>query len=221
MSLHVFYLHGFASSPESSKAIALMRALEPLGASTHIPDLNQPSFRTLTITRMIAQVRGAIDAVETPAGPSPDVVLVGSSLGAFVAVHTAAADPRVKALVLLAPALDFGGDADGRLGHVSIADWKAAGSAQVFHYAWNRAETIDYALYDDAHRYDAFGVDLQIPILIFQGSADAVVSPAVVKRWAAARPHVQLEIVPDDHQLHASLGRIADATKAFVSSVLR
>ncbi|MEX2272549.1 MAG: YqiA/YcfP family alpha/beta fold hydrolase, partial [Vicinamibacterales bacterium] len=57
---HIFYLHGFASSPESSKAVTLMRALEPLGVSTHIPDLNEPSFRTLTITRMIAQVREAI-----------------------------------------------------------------------------------------------------------------------------------------------------------------
>ncbi len=210
----VFYLHGFASSPESSKAIALMRALEPLGAATQIPDLNQPSFRALTITRMIGQVRGGIDRAK----PGP-VVLIGSSLGAFVALHTAAADTRVKGLVLLAPALDFGGDDQGRLGHVRIADWKAAGSAEVFHYAWNRPETIDWALYEDARRYDAFSVSLTIPVLVFQGRHDTVVNPVVVKRWAAGRANVRLQMVDDDHQLHASLGRIIGETTAFVADV--
>ena len=221
VSGHVFYLHGFASSPDSGKAIALMRALEPLGVSTHIPDLNQPSFRTLTITRMVDQVRKMIDELASPEGLRHPVVLIGSSLGAFVAVHTAVADTRVKGLVLLAPALDFGADENDRIGYVSISEWRERGSCQVFHYAWNRQETLDFALYDDAKRFDAFGVDLRIPVLIFQGSADAVVSPAVVKRWAAPRPNVRLEIVSDDHQLHASIGRITAETKAFVSSVLR
>ena len=210
----VFYIHGFASSPESSKAIALMRALEPLGVATHIPDLNQPSFRALTITRMLDQVREAIDRVK----PGP-VVLVGSSLGAFVAVHAAAADTRVKGLVLLAPALDFGGDDEGKLGHVRIADWKAAGSAEVFHYAWNRSEAVDWALYEDARRYDAFSASLTVPVLIFQGRHDTVVSPAVVKRWAAGRANVRLRMVDDDHQLHASLDRIIDETTAFVETL--
>jgi pimeloyl-ACP methyl ester carboxylesterase len=210
----VFYLHGFASSPESSKAIALMRGLEALGVATHIPDLNQPSFRALTITRMLGQVRKIIDRAK----PGP-VVLIGSSLGAFVALHAAAAEARVKGLVLLAPALDFGGDDEGKLGHVRIADWKAAGSAEVFHYAWNRPETIDWALYEDARGYDAFSVSLTIPVLIFQGRHDTVVNPAVVKRWTAGRPHVRLQMVDDDHQLHASLGRIIGETTAFVAGV--
>ncbi len=216
---HAFYLHGFASSPESSKAITLMCALEPLGVSAHIPDLNQPSFRALTITRMLDQVRHAID--DAVAGDPAPVILVGSSLGAFVSVHAAAADSRVKGLVLLAPAIDFGGDDKGNLGHVSIAEWKAAGSAEVFHYAWSRPEVVDYALYEDARRYDAFSAPLPMPVLVFQGSRDEVVSAAAVTRWAAVRPNVRLEIVDDDHQLHASLGRIVTETTAFVSSVLR
>ena len=56
---------------------------------------------------MIGQARAAIEA----AGERP-VMLVGSSLGGFVAVHAAAADAtgRVAELVLLAPAFDLGDD---------------------------------------------------------------------------------------------------------------
>lgn len=216
MSL-ALYLHGFASSPDSSKAVRLARALEAIGVPARIPDLNQPSFRALTVTRMIGQVRGAIDA-EEPSGP---VILIGSSLGAFVAVHAAAADPRVTGLVLLAPALDFGADEHGRIGTVTIEDWKREGAADVFHYAWNRPETLDYALYEDARRYDAFALALDLPVLIFQGTRDTVVDPDVVRRWASTRPNVTLRMVDDDHQLQASLDRIEAEAVAFVSGLCR
>ncbi len=214
MSLNVIYLHGFASSPESSKAIGIADALRPLGIETRIPDLNQPSFRALTVTRMIQQVRDLIDAAE----PAP-VVLIGSSLGAFVAVHAAAADPRVKGLVLMAPALDFGAGENDRIGAVSIADWRAAGSCEVFHYAWNRSETLDFALYEDAGRYDAFAANLDIPVLVFQGLQDTVVDPRVVMRWWGSRPNVTLELLDDNHQLQASVDRISAMTAAFVEAI--
>ncbi|MBA3949507.1 MAG: alpha/beta fold hydrolase, partial [Acidobacteria bacterium] len=194
-------------------AICIADALRPI-ASTRIPDLNQPSFRALTVTRMIATVREELDAAG--AGPA---VLIGSSLGAFVAVHAAAADARVKGLVLLAPALDFGADENDRIGTVSIADWRAAGSCEVFHYAWGRQETLDFALYEDARRHDAFALALAVPVLIFQGTRDAVVDPAIVRRWAAGRPGVRLVEVDDDHQLQSSVDRICRETAAFVASL--
>lgn len=211
VSLNVIYLHGFASSPESSKAIRIAEALRPLDVSTHIPDLNAPSFRDITVTRMIEQVRSAM-------GERP-TVLIGSSLGAFVAVNAAAADARVRGMVLLAPALDFGADEEGRIGNVTIADWKAAGVCEVFHYARGRAEDLDYALYEDARRYDAFAAPLNVPVLVFQGSRDTVVSPEVVRRWCAARPNVRLVELDDDHQLQASIDRICDEASAFVAGL--
>lgn len=217
MSGLALYLHGFASSPGSSKAIRLASALEAIGVRTLIPDLNQPVFRTLTITRMVGQVRDAIDAA-MPAGP---VILIGSSLGAFVAVHAAAGDSRVKGLVLLAPALDFGADEHGRIGTVTIEDWKREGAADVFHYAWNRPETLDYALYEDARRYDAFALTLDLPVLMFQGARDTVVDPDAVRRWASSRSNVTLRMVDDDHQLQASLDLIASESAAFVHQITR
>lgn len=215
--MNVIYLHGFASSPESSKAIRIADALRSLGVDTRIPDLNLPSFRDITITRMIGKVREELGA--GAGGGAENAVLIGSSLGAFVAVNAASGDPRVKGLVLLAPALDFGADEDGRIGDVTIADWKAAGSCEVFHYAWERPERLDYALYEDARSYDAFALALPMPVLVFQGTRDTVVDPAVVRRWCSTRPNVRLIELDDDHQLQSSIGRICVETAAFVSDL--
>lgn len=99
----VIYLHGFASSSHSGKATYLGDRLEQRGVRFLAPDLNSPDFSTLTVTRMLEQVRALLNSAETP------VTLIGSSLGAFVAVNAAAKWPeRVARLVLMAPALDFG-----------------------------------------------------------------------------------------------------------------
>ena len=82
---HVLYLHGFASSPGSSKAAYFARELERRGVAFSCPDFNQPEFETLTVTRMLEQTARAIEA-----GADGGVALIGSSLGAFVAVHAGA-----------------------------------------------------------------------------------------------------------------------------------
>ena len=121
---HVVYLHGFASSPDSSKAQRFQRELEARGVGFSCPDFNQPEFETLTTTRMLGQVRDALSLVKE--GP---IALVGSSLGAFVAVHAAAADTsgRIDRLILLAPALDFGGNRLRQLGPNGIDEWRRSG----------------------------------------------------------------------------------------------
>src|SRR5687767_11736895 len=119
---HVVYLHGFASSPESSKAQRFRRELEARGVGFSCPDFNQPEFETLTTTRMLGQVRDALGQ----AGEGP-VALVGSSLGAFVSVHAAARDTTgiIDRLILLAPALDFGGNRseERRVGKECRSGW--------------------------------------------------------------------------------------------------
>src|SRR5436190_20932972 len=108
----VIYLHGFASSGHSGKASYLGERLQERGIRFLAPDLNYPDFSTLTITRMVEQTGALIEKApafgEATAGKEP-VTLIGSSLGAFVAVVAAVKWPdRVARLVLMAPALDFG-----------------------------------------------------------------------------------------------------------------
>ena len=125
MIRQALYLHGFASSPQSTKAMVLTERLGHHGVRLVAPDFNEPDFFTLTVTRMLEQTDREIAAL-----PPEPVALIGSSLGGFVAVHAAAqqkADTTrpIAALVLLAPALEFGRD---RLAARDQARWRRGGS---------------------------------------------------------------------------------------------
>ena len=184
--MHIFYLHGFASSARSSKATFFAGKLRELGIDLHTPDLNEPDFSTLTITRMVDQVSRAIGTLSGP------VVLIGSSLGAFVAVQVALRHPdRVSHMVLLAPALDFGGNRMRSLGDRGLDEWKRTNRLDVFHYGYGRVMPVHYELYNDARRYDCVDAALSMPIQIFQGRADTAVDPDSVERWGNARSNVE------------------------------
>ena len=175
---HAIYLHGFASSPASTKALFFAARLACHRVGLSVPDLNQPAFETLTITRMIDQTRAEIDALA-----ADQITLIGSSLGAFVALH--AAEPRVDRLVLLAPALDFGGNRLRQLGEHGIDEWRRHGRLTVFHYGRNESAEVGFELYEDAAGYDAFSVIVPQPMLVFQGTRDELVDPKMVEQWAS------------------------------------
>jgi len=199
----VIYLHGFASGSASSKAAYLGRRLREQGIELQTPDLNLPDFSTLTITRMLEQTRALLEASTEPQ------ILIGSSLGGFVAVNAAVQNPhRVDRLVLIAPALDFDGNRMQKLGNLRLEQWKASGHLPVFHYGYGRVVPVHYELYDDARRYDVFNADVRVPILIFQGKRDDAVDPKTVEAWASRRPNAELHMLDDDHQLTASLSYI-------------
>lgn len=211
---HAIYLHGFASSPSSSKAGAFKEELARRGIGFSCPDLNEPSFETLTTTRMVERT-----AAEVTAAGKGSVALIGSSLGGFVAVHAAARDAsgQIDRLVLLAPAFDFGGNRLQRFGPHSIEEWQRRGALDVFHYAYGEPRRIDYSLYADAAAWDAFALDLDLPILIIQGRQDDVVDPGMVQRWAEGRPNVTLHLVDDGHQLSESMPFLMSESIAFLT----
>ena len=209
--MNIFYLHGFASSARSSKATFFAGKLREHGVELHTPDLNEPDFSTLTITRMVDQVGKAI------AGLTGPIVLIGSSLGAFVAVQVALKHPaRVGRMVLLAPALDFGGNRMRSLGDTGIEEWKRTGKLDVFHHAYGRMLPVHYELYADARRHNCVDAVLAMPIQVFQGRRDDAVDPDVVEGWSRARANVGLHMLDDDHQLTASVGYIWEEMKRFL-----
>ena len=115
---------------------------------------------------------------------------------------------RVYRLVLLAPALDFGGNRMRELGGLGLENWKASNRLDVFHYGYGRIIPVHYELYLDAGRHDSFNAALTVPIQVFQGRRDTAVDPETVEGWSKTRPNVELHMLDDDHQLLGSLDYI-------------
>lgn len=214
---HAIYLHGFASSAQSSKAQYFRERFADVGVTLHTPDFNAPDFESLTVTRMIAQIESLVRSL--PEGP---VVLVGSSLGAFVAWHAA---PRLAAqvpsrpvshLVLLAPAVTFGQNRQEDFGHGVVDAWERDGEREIFHYGFNEPRRLRYEFYRDAVSYPSNPTTVAIPALVFQGRRDEIVSPDGVQAFFADQPTVTVQLVEDGHQLLQHLDVMWEQTRRFL-----
>lgn len=203
------YLHGFASRPESTKAIYLVNKLARLGISLEVPDLNQSDFSNLTITRQINQVAKLFLPSETP------VTLIGSSLGGLTAAWLAQQHIQVQRLVLLAPAFGFLSNWLSRLGEEQLQEWQTSGSLLVYHYGEKRSLPLHYKFVEDANQYQETQLIRPIPTLIFHGRQDEVIPIKASRDYASVRPWVQLIELDSDHALVDVMPQIWQEIRSF------
>ena len=209
---HVFYLHGFASSPKSTKVGYFTERLLEHGIVVRSPDFNQPDFTTMTLTRMLDRLGGELAAL----GGEP-ATLIGSSLGGTLAILAAARfRPQVERLVLLAPAVMFAKPGHHLLPPERIEEWRRRGTLPFFHYAAGVERDLDFAFYEDSLQHDAFNTAFVQPAMIFQGLQDTSVDYRTVEAFAKTRTNVTLALLEDDHQLIASLPRIWNDVQPFL-----
>ena len=126
----IVYLHGFASSPSSSKARFFQDRLKDAGAQVTIPDLASGDFEHLTLS-------GQLTVLDTAAADRP-VRLIGSSMGGYLAALYAARHAQVERLVLLAPAFRFHRRWQEKLGPTELDGWRRTNAVEVFHYGEGR-----------------------------------------------------------------------------------
>lgn len=208
------YLHGFASGPESFKGRSLAARWEPRGLRLERLDLRRPSLELLRLSAMMTCVRDAIG------GERDRAVLLGSSLGGLTACRVAEIDPRVCALVLLAPAFRMVERWRLRLGDEAWQRWKASGWLEIHDHATDRPARVDFGFAEDAGAIDAAGggwPDVRVPVLIIHGRRDDTVEIELSRQWAAGRRHVRLVEVDDGHELAASIDRIAEEAERFLA----
>lgn len=207
--MRFIYLHGFASSPESAKAVYLRQCFAGLKISLDVPDLNQGDFSHLTITRQLTQVETAFPSDGTP------VTLIGSSLGGLTSAWLGQRHSQVQRLVLLAPAFGFLSHWLPQLGEEQLRQWQVSGYISVYHYGEQQSLPLHYKFVEDAHQYQEDQLLRPVPTLILHGQQDEVIPILASRNYASMRPWVQLIELDSDHALNDVMPDIWEVIQAF------
>ncbi|WP_394850054.1 alpha/beta fold hydrolase [Pendulispora brunnea] len=207
------YLHGFASGPQSSKGVAIADHYAARGIAVERLNLRVPSLEHLRLSAMMRVVRDAIGSADDR------VVLFGSSLGGLTACRVAEEDPRVCALVLLAPAFCIAPRWRARLGEDDWRRWQETDALEIDDHAEKKRTTVDFGFIRDLESIDTRSggwPQVRVPTLIVHGISDDVASIDLTRAWAKGKRHVRLVEVDDGHELVKSLGRICAEADAFL-----
>jgi len=204
----IVYLHGFASSPSSTKSQFFCRRFGELGVPFEIPWLDRGNFQTLTVTGQMEVIEAAIR--------DENVILMGSSLGGYLAaLYAARHKNNVEKLVLLAPAFQFPSHWRERFSAAEFDHWKRTGARDFYHYGYKADQPLGYRFVEDSVQYED-EPDFAQPALILHGARDEVVPVGVSQQFAAGHPNVTLKVVASDHALTDVLEILWAETAAFL-----
>ena len=205
--MRIVYLHGFASSPESGKARFFAGKFQELGVPFVAPALDEGNFEGLTIS-------GQLRVVEKAVGGEP-VVLMGSSLGGYIAALYAARSVQLEKLVLLAPAFRFPTRWRARYSAEELELWRRRGTIPFFHYGFKEERGLGFQIVEDAQKYEDEPAFNQ-PALVLHGRKDDVVPAELSKAFAEGHPNVTLRLVDSGHELTDVLDELWVETARFL-----
>jgi len=195
------YLHGFASSPASYKGSQLSQRFADLGLDFHRPDLNAPSFETLTYSDALAAIDSYFESMPRP------LRFVGSSMGGYLACRWAEIHPgQVDRMVLLCPGFRLTERWPDILGVDEFDRWRESGTISMEDPRGSRVE-VHWGFIKDASKHPAMP-DPKCPVTIVHRTKDIVVPIKSSRQFALQHADVRLVEVEDDHGLASSIDLI-------------
>lgn len=215
------YLHGFASSPESTKAKYFRDRFSCLGIDLKIPDLNQNDFSRLSLTRQLHQIETEflqtkpLQSATEKVKKLGEVTIVGSSFGGLTAAWLAQRQLSVKQIVLLAPAFQFLSHWLPLLGQQQLEKWQSEKYLPIYHYREQRYLPLNYQFVVDMAQYPEEKLMRSVPALVLHGKYDTIIPIQASRNFAANRPWVKLIELEDDHSLGNVLAEIWEAIQKF------
>jgi pimeloyl-ACP methyl ester carboxylesterase len=207
----ITYLHGFASGAQSTKGLAMDRRFAEIGTAVRRLELTpgDGGFERSSPLTMLA-------VVERELAAAPSQVLMGSSLGGYLAALAAGRGARVEKLVLLAPAFRLAERWLERMAPEEIERWRREG-LDVDYYAQNRRARVGWQFMEDALSLPAYPA-VSVPTLCITGVRDTLVPLADVEEFVRRTPSARLVTVEDGHELTDSIPRIFEETRAFIGA---
>jgi pimeloyl-ACP methyl ester carboxylesterase len=203
------FAHGFRSDAAGTKSLAFAdharrRRYSWLRADLRGHGRSGGAFGSFRLSELLGDLIAYLDRF-----PDRPAVLVGSSMGGWLATLAAERRPQVRALVLLAPAFNFVQDQLARLPDGELAAWKRDGRRRFTDDAGSDYE-LEYGVLEDALPLDCLHrpVRLDCPVRVLHGALDRVVPVSVSRAFAEVcrAPSFELrEIADGDHRLHAAL----------------
>ncbi|OQY20197.1 MAG: hypothetical protein DRJ03_15475 [Chloroflexi bacterium] len=206
----ILYLHGFASSAQSTKARYFGKKFKAFQVEFHAVDFNPTprDFEYVTTTGLINRLRQYV--LDHHLG---NISIIGSSYGGLIALHYAHCFGGVEKMLLLAPGLTW---LSGGLAEEALEQWKKAGAAPVFHYAFEQEIPVRYGLQADGLCY-LEPVPPAAPITIIHGYNDKTVPIEPSRVYATDFPDsVRLIEVDADHDLNGHLELIWEYAHSFL-----
>lgn len=219
----VIFLHGFMSHQAGEKARFFRDVLVQRGVTFVTFDFrghgqSSGTMRELTGTRLLEDGHAV---VEHMASADRRIVLVGSSMGGWVAAWYAALHPgRIAANMLIAPSLAFGRGFLDHLGPEGAATWARDGAIR-FSNEYGSVE-LGYELIRDMEHYSVTELARRYhtPTLIGQGMRDPIVdyrqTVAFVEQCRGEE--MTLALFKDgDHRLTAYKAELAELLLSFLA----
>jgi pimeloyl-ACP methyl ester carboxylesterase len=214
--MRVVYLHGFASSPQSSKAQFFGGKFAETGVAFEAPQLDRGEFRNLTISGQMLVVNNAVSTHREKLAKGEPLALMGSSLGGYLAALYGERHPKaVDRRVLIAPAFGFLQRWRERLSAQEMEQWKREGSIPIYHYGSKTEQRLGYQFLEDAAQYEA-APDFHQRALILHGTEDTVVPSQVSHDFALEHTRVRLALFKSGHELTDVLEGLWRETAGFL-----
>ena len=206
--MRILYLHGFASGPSSTKGVAFEKHFAARSPIERL-NLRVPSFEHLRLSAMLEAVRARV---------TDDTVIIGSSLGGLTAARVAEGEPRVRGLVLLAPAFQLAQRWRTMLGP-AFDDWQRTGWREVTDYTTGKPAPVEFGFVEEAARIDVGFPRITCPTLILHGRGDDTVPIERSRELVAQTPSARLIELDDGHELTNSLPILLAETERFLEAL--
>ncbi len=206
----ILFLHGFASSAQSTKSRYLREKFKAFQVEFHAVDFNPTpkDFEYMTTTGLINRLRQYV--LDQHLG---EVSIIGSSYGGLIGLRYAHRFGGVERMLLLAPALSW---LSWELSEKELEQWEKTGARPVLHYAFEEELPLRYDFHVDSICY-LEPIPPTTPIAIIHGRNDDVVPVDHSREYAANFPgSVQLIEVNADHDLNDHLEFVWGYVQSFL-----